>query len=110
MSWVGKEGQQLDSTSHRVRIPNVINLLHFGLIFCHNMFWLDNDRSCTASSIDTMIYNEFPAQPNSEMSMMTPSGPLNLASAFRGDWVPRDERCLASWSRGVNRVAPAFSM
>ena len=28
-------------------------------------------------------YNEFPTHPHSEMSMMTPSGPLNLASALR---------------------------
>lgn len=58
---------------------------------------------------NTNSYAEFPTQPNSEMSMMTPSGPLNLISAFLGG-APRDDWRLPVSFRGVSRVAPAYSI
>src|SRR5687767_8083754 len=59
---------------------------------------------------DANIYAEFPTQPNSEMSMITPSGPLSLTSALLGPGAPRDDWRLPVSFRGVSRVAPACSI
>ena len=55
-------------------------------------------------------YSEFPSQPHSEMSMMTPSGPLNLTSALLGRWPLPEWPRLPAAARGVSLVAPAFSI